>query len=131
MPWIRSVAGWLLIILAETAHGTLRTVYLAPVIGDAPARRLGVLSGTLIIFVIALALTRWLDARTAAAQLGVGALWVMLTVTFEVGVGRWVLGYDWLRILGDYDLARGGLLGLGLVAMFFMPWLAARARPPR
>lgn len=58
MPWTRGLVAWLPIILAETVHGTLRTPYVAPVIGDLPARRLGVLSGTLIIFLVGLALSR-------------------------------------------------------------------------
>ena len=60
--------------------------------------------------------------------LRVGALWVTLTVLFEVGLGRLVFGYGWGRIGLDYDLARGGLMGPGLVAMLFMPLAAARLR---
>src|SRR5439155_22201685 len=42
--------------------------------------------------------------------LGVGLLWVVLTVSFEVGLGRLVLGLPWDRITEDYDLTRGGFL---------------------
>jgi hypothetical protein len=126
VPWLRALLVWLVIIVAESVHGTLRTLYLAPAIGDFPARRVGVFIGTAIIFVIALAFTRWVGAQTRRQLLGIGALWVVLTVAFEVGLGRAVMHLDWARILADYDLSRGGLMGFGLLAMFFMPLLAAR-----
>jgi hypothetical protein len=130
VPWLRALLVWLVIIVAESVHGTLRTLYLAPALGDFPARRVGVLIGTALIFVVALAFTRWIGARSRRQLLGIGALWVGLTVAFEVLLGRALLHYDWARILADYDLSRGGLMGFGLLAMFFMPLLAARIRGP-
>ena len=128
MPWLRALLVWLVIILAESVHGALRTMHLAPVIGDLPARRVGVLIGTAIVCVIALGFTRWIGAHSRWQLLGIGALWVALTVAFEVALGRAVLHFDWARILADYDLSRGGLMGFGLLAMLFIPLLAARIR---
>ena len=128
MPWLRALLVWLVVIVAESVHGTLRTLYLAPAIGDFPARRVGVFIGSALIFVIALAFIRWIGAQSRRQLLGIGALWVALTIAFEVGLGRAVLHLDWARILADYDLSRGGLMGFGLLAMFFIPLLAARIR---
>jgi hypothetical protein len=47
---------------------------------------------------------------------------------FEIGLGRLVLGLPWDRITEDYDLTRGGFLGLGLLFMAVSPLLAARVR---
>ena len=35
MPWTRALLAWLIIFVAESIHGTLRTLYLAPAIGEA------------------------------------------------------------------------------------------------
>lgn len=61
---------------------------MAPLIGDFQARRIGVLTAVALIFVITL--------------LRVGALWVALTVLFEVS--------------------------LGILAMLFTPLIAPRVR---
>ena len=53
---------------------------------------------------------------------------MVLTVSFEVGLGRLVLGLPWERITEDYDVTRGGFLGFGLVFMLGSPLLAARLR---
>jgi hypothetical protein len=128
VPWFRALLVWLVVIVAESVHGTLRTLYLAPAIGDFPARRVGVFIGSALIFVIALGFIRWIGTQSRRQLLGIGALWVALTIAFEVGLGRAVLHLDWARILADYDLSRGGLMGFGLLAMFFIPLLAARIR---
>jgi hypothetical protein len=130
MPWTRSVVVWLALMLAESLHGILRTRFLAPVIGDFPARRVSVLSGLLLIFLITFASFRWLGAHSVRMLLGIGALWVALTVLFEIGIGRFVLGFDWERILSDYDLARGGLMGVGLLGMLLIPLVVAKLRSP-
>jgi len=39
-----------------------------------------------------------------------------------------VLGYSWERMIEDYNLLKGGLMGLGLLWLLFAPLLAARLR---
>jgi hypothetical protein len=123
----RALVAWFLIIVAETIHGVLRQLLLVPVVGDLRARQLGVLIGSLIIFAIAWALARWIDARSLRAQLAVGGVWVLLTVCFEYTLGR-LLGLTTERILADYDVARGGFMLFGLAFMLLAPALAARVR---
>jgi hypothetical protein len=119
-----------MIVLAESIHGTLRQLFVAPVLGDLPARQVGVLVGSAIVFAIAWLTIRWVGTRTFAQQLGVGFLWVVLIVVFELALGT-ALGYSRERMLSDYNLAAGGFMGLGLVFMLFAPALAARARRGR
>lgn len=127
MSWRRALFAWLAIVVAETIHGTLRQLFLAPRIGDLPARQAGVVIGCAIIFVIAWATIRWIGARTASQQFRVGAAWVVLIVAFEIALGT-ALGYSRERMLEDYDLTAGGYLGFGLLFLLCAPYLAARAR---
>ena len=128
MVLIRAFAVWLVIIAAETVHGILRGVLLVPTVDDLPARQIGVLVGSLMIFGVAYLFIRWIAARTTLQLLGVGLLWVVLTVLFEIGLGRLVLGLPWERITEDYDVTRGGFMALGLLFMAATPRLAAWLR---
>lgn len=123
MPWYRAILVWMLIVLAETGHGAIRQLLVAPVIGDLPARQIGVFIGCGIIFAIAWLTARWMGARTRRSQWQAGVLWVALTLAFEIILGR-MLGLSWFRILSDYNLARGGLMLIGLAFMFTAPRLA-------
>ena len=126
MRWSRALLAWLLIVLAETVHGILRQLLLAPAIGDLPARQVGVFVGSAIIFAVAWLTIRWIGARRVREQFAIGAVWVALIVAFEISLGL-ALGYSRERMLSDYDLANGGWMGFGLLFLLCAPWLAARA----
>jgi hypothetical protein len=140
----RALAVWLLIIVAESIHGTCRTLFLVPLVGDFPARQVSVFTGMVIIFTIAWFTHRWMvnphvsrhpDESPALSPSPppqtifwqIGALWVALTLAFEITLGR-ALGLSWPRIFEDYDLRNGGLMLIGLVGMFITPWVVTRMR---
>ena len=125
MNWTRALAIWLVIIVAETVHGIVRQLFIAPALGDLPARQLGVFVGSALIMLIAWLTARWLNATTLKAQLQVGVLWTALIVIFEIGLGA-MLGYSRERMLADYDVTRGGLMGFGLLFVLLAPTLAAK-----
>jgi hypothetical protein len=125
---LRAFAVWLVIIAAESVHGTLRELLLRPYVGDLRARQLAMITGMLLILGVACAFIRWLRAETTRALLLVGLLWVALTIAFEFALGRFVLGYSWGRMTEDYDITRGGFLSLGMVFLLLSPLIAARLR---
>lgn len=127
MRWGRALAAWVGIAIAESMHGTLRQLWLAPIVGDLPARQIGVAVGSAIILAIAWVSGPWIGARALGQQLRVGLLWVALMASFEVGLGR-LLGYSGERILADYDPAAGGFMGFGMAFMLVAPALAAALR---
>jgi hypothetical protein len=125
--WPRALAVWLLIILAESMHGTLRVVFVEPVLGSLSARQIAMPVGAAIIFAVTFLTIRWIGARSVPHLLAIGLVWVALTVAFEIGLGR-LEGFGWDRITEDYDPRRGGFMILGLVFMALTPWIAARLR---
>lgn len=130
MRWLRALAAWAAIIVLESLHGTLRQLFIAPRIGDLPARQLGVVVGSVLIFVVAVAFSRTIGATTTRQQLAVGVVWVVLTVAFEVALGV-ALGLSRERIFSDYDVTRGGYMGFGLAFELLAPLIAARVRRVR
>ena len=127
MNWKNAFLVWLLIAVAESLHGTLRRLFLVPLIGERPSSQVGVVIGSVIIFVIAWFCIRWIATESYSQQMKAGILWVFLTLIFEFSLG-FSLGYSLERILSDYNLREGGLMGLGLLFMMFAPFLAARVR---
>jgi hypothetical protein len=124
----RGIAVWSVLISAEIKHGIARGILLRPYMGDLWTRQIGVFSGSVIFFAIALAFVRWIGATRPSQLLRVGALWLVLTTVFEVYFGRFVLGYSWERIRSDYDPSEGGLLPVGLVLLALSPYVAGKVR---
>jgi hypothetical protein len=125
---LRAAAVWLLLMAAEVVHGTVRTLWVSPVVGDFRARQLAVVSGSALVLLIATATARWLAADGPATLAAIGLSWVGLTLLFELGIGRFVAGYSWARLAQDYDVPNGGLLPFGLAVMAAAPLIAARLR---
>lgn len=128
MLLLKAFVVWLVLIGLETIHGVLRTILLAPYVGDFRARQIGVFTGSLLILVVSCLFVRWLRASTSTSLLVVGLVWLVLTILFEMTIGRFVLGLSWERLASDYDISRGGLLPIGLVFLGFAPLIAARLR---
>jgi hypothetical protein len=127
--WTRGVIVWLLLMLAEVINGSIRTLWIAPVAGDFRARQIGVFSGSIIILAIACLTILWIGTgRRRGDLLVVGAVWLVLTLLFETGLGRFVLHYSWEKIGADYNVTAGGLLPLGLLVLTLAPSIAARIR---
>lgn len=127
----RATALWCLIMFVEMLHGTLRTLFLAPRLGDFPARQISVFTASLLNFALAYALTPWLAAPTRRARLAIGAAWLLLTIAFELSFGHFVFGASWNRLAEDFRIWDGGLLPIGLVLLALTPLLAASLRARR
>lgn len=123
---LRALLVWLLIIAAESVHGALRRFLFTPEV-DFAIRQISVVIGVVIFFAITWVFIDWIRVRTARGALAIGAAWVILTVAFEVTLGR-LTGVGWDRIAADYDLPNGGLMPLGLLAMGLTPWLVLRLK---
>lgn len=124
----RAIAIWLVLICAEILHGIARAVFLVPHLGEFRSNQIGVFTGSMIILVIALVFVRWIGATRNTELLAVGVLWLVLTLTFEVGFGRFVLGASWERLAADYNVLEGGLLPFGMIVLLFAPLLAGKLR---
>jgi hypothetical protein len=121
----RALVVWLVLMAAETVHGALRQLLLAPRMGDHAARQVAVGTGSLLILTLVYLLFPRLGVKQNAALLRIGALWVSLTLVFEIGLG-FAFGRPREEIFWDFNLAQGGLLPLGLLVMLLAPWIAAR-----
>ncbi|AOS44183.1 hypothetical protein Verru16b_01244 [Lacunisphaera limnophila] len=125
---IRALLVCGLIALAETVHGILRVRLLNRRVGDHRARQLSVGTASLLILTIAWFTLPWLAPATPSDAWAIGGLWLAGMLTFEISLGRFVFHASWERILSDFDLRRGGLLGFGMLVLFFAPWLVGRWR---
>jgi len=127
MYLLRGFTIWLVIIIAETLHGTARNVWLAPYMSDLSARQLSFFSGALVILAIATLFAPWLQA-SRSQLFKIGLLWALLTLLFELCLGRFILRYSWARLFADYNLFQGGLMVFGLLLLVFAPLLAHGCR---
>ena len=120
---VRAVAVWVLLLVLAVLNGGVRDTWLSPALGDPVGRAISsVLLSSLILLTTWLTI-RWIGPATWGEALTIGALWVTLTLGFEFGVGRYGFGKSWAELLADYDVLRGRIWILVLLATFAAPLL--------
>lgn len=125
---VKAFAVWLMLIAAEILHGIARGILLVPHVGHSRSNQIGVFTGSIIIFVIAVVFVRWMGATRPTHLLTVGFLWLALTLTFEILFGRFVVGASWEQIAADYNVLEGGLLPFGMLFLLLSPLIAWKVR---
>jgi hypothetical protein len=128
MIFLRSIVVWLVFILAESLNGTVRNLWLVPSLGDFWAHQISFFTGSVLVVAIAIIFVRWLDATRTSQLFSIGLLWLLLTLSFETCLGRFILGYSWERIASDYNLLQGGLMPIGLLLLTLAPLIATKVR---
>ena len=98
-----------------------------PWVGEFRSSQIGVFTGSLIILAIALVFVRWIGTSRSAQLLLIGVLWGVLTLAFEVPLGRFVVGASWERLLSDCNVLQVGLMPFGMVVLV-SPWIAGKVR---
>jgi hypothetical protein len=126
-PIFRPVAVWLAILVLASLNGAVRDLIVAPSIGDTMARALSTVMLCGVILLVTWYTIRWMGTQNARQALAVGALWLVLTLCFEFGAGRYA-GKPWPVILGDYDVTRGRIWVLVPIITFVAPYWVGRMR---
>ena len=126
--FLKAAVLWFAILALAMANGTLREKMLVSALGPFVAL---VASGIILsgcVFLVALVAAPWYGRLASAQWLGVGALWLAMTVAFELGFGRFVQHKAWAEILEAYTFKGGNMWPLVLLVVLLAPWLAARLR---
>lgn len=122
----RSSAVWLIIICAETLNGTLRELFIKPLVGDARARQISFLIALALISLIAFIFIRWIKAESNLNLFFVGIWWALLTFCFELFIACAVMKFSWEKFFADYNFFQGGLMLFGLLYLIFAPLGASK-----
>jgi hypothetical protein len=125
---LKAFIVWVVIAAAEVGNGIMRVSLLNRRVGDRRARQIGVFTGSAIILAIAWLSAPWVGASSQGQCFAVGGLWLGLMLAFDIVFGRLVFRASWKKIAADFDLRKGGLLGIGMTILFLAPWLAAKLR---
>lgn len=128
MIFVRGIVVWLVFILAESLNGTVRIFWLVPSLGDVRAEQISFVTGSILVLAIATLFIRWLQAARVSQLLSVGMLWMVLTLAFEIALGRVIFGYSWEQIAANFKAIDGGLMPFELVLLTLAPLIAARIR---
>jgi hypothetical protein len=125
---VKVIRIWTVLLAVAVANGAARVAILEPRLGERVAHQMSCATASLLILLAATDLIPALGRTSTASLLGIGALWLLLTVTFEFTFGRFVSGLSWERLIADYNLLEGRLWVLVLATVFVAPLVAVKLR---
>jgi len=126
--WLKAATLWLAILVLAILNGGFRETALIPALGSFTGL---IASGVILsacIFIVAFAAAPWFGPLTPRQWLSVGLFWLLLTVAFEFGLGRFVQHKPWGELLNAYTFQGGNIWPIVLLVTLLSPWLAARLR---
>ena len=106
-PWRPWLAAWVGGAVLAVANGTVRELVLLPRMHESTAHQLSTASLLALLGGYFWVLHRRWPIRTVTTAGRIGATWVLLTVTFEFGLGHYVEGKSWSALTADYDVTDG------------------------
>jgi hypothetical protein len=128
MMFARSVLVWFGFLVVAFLNGAIREVALLPKVGEGSAHAVSSLTLSTGILILAWFTITWIRPTSVSNALRIGALWLALTLAFEFLAGHYVFGNPWNRLWADYNVLRGRMWVLVLVATFVAPLITARGR---
>ena len=129
LVWV-AVRVWLILLAFALVNGLFRQRVLEPELGPEIAHVLS--TSTLAGFILIVSLFVFAvreHSLPPRALLAIGAFWAALTALCELGIGL-VRGLPAQELFRDYDVTRGRLFGLVILAELVSPLLAGALRRP-
>ena len=124
----RAILIWVGILILASINGAVRDLLVAPRFGDLIARAISTIILCILIALVTWWSIVWIRPLNNRAALGIGIVWLVLTLTFEFGFGHFVSRRPWTELLADYDVQRGRIWVLVLIATLLAPLWAGRVR---
>lgn len=117
--------AWFPLLILAILNGVVREVAYKKKMGDKAAHQLSTFTLILLFALYIYVVLLRFPPATAAEALWIGSLWVLLTLCFEFGFGRY-RGNSWKALLAEYNVLRGKVWVLIPLWVMVAPFLFYR-----
>jgi len=126
MDLTRTVIAWLPMPFIGVANGILRQFFLLKYFNDFNAHQVSTLSLIVFLVVYIAIVFKKLSITSSKSAWLTGACWAILTVLFELAMGRFLSHSTFTEMLAAYNLMSGNLWSLVPLALLGLPFIFYR-----
>ena len=123
--FLKYFLAWFPMLLLAIANGALRDLVYKKYVGELAAHQVSTFSLIILFAVYIGFIIKWIPLASANQAMLVGLLWLVLTLAFEFGFGRYQ-GNSWEKLFADYNLLKGRLWILIPVWVAIAPYVFFR-----
>ncbi|HEY9050261.1 MAG TPA: hypothetical protein VIQ03_01875 [Gammaproteobacteria bacterium] len=128
MVILKAIGIWCILVVCAILNGLLRENILNPFLGQQIALPVSGLILSLLILAVTWLFIPFFETRPAMDYWLIGALWLGITLAFEFMFGHYAMGKSWQDIFQVFNIFKGNLFLLTLLASLVAPRLMARLR---
>ena len=121
-------AGWAGMLVLAVLNGALREKGYGRFVRELTAHQLSTAMGMVLFGIYIWILTGVFPIESSRQASVIGSMWLIMTVLFEFGFGRFVAGHPWNRLFHDYNLLKGRVWPLLLIWTAAAPYVFYRIR---
>ena len=127
---LKSIGVWVAFIPVAIINGIMRNSWYQQYTGELLAHQISTISASILFILLAyIVLKNEIPQRKNKQLILIGIGWTTLTVLFEFGFGHYLIGHSWDILLADYNIFKGRIWSLFLLACLFTPILIKQVKP--
>jgi nitrate/nitrite-specific signal transduction histidine kinase len=121
--FLRYFLAWIPTIILGIANAAIRQAVYARYVSELAAHQISTLSLCILYGIYVWVVVGFLKLQSPGQAISVGLLWMVLTILFEFGLGHYVLGDSWGKLLHAYNILEGRVWGLFILWVALAPYL--------
>lgn len=126
--YIRYFLLWVPTPILGIANAIIRQAVYARYVSELAAHQISTLTICILYGVYVWVVLGFLKLQSRGQAIAVGLLWMVLTILFEFGLGRYVLGDSWSNLLHAYNILEGRVWGLFTIWVALAPYVFYRIK---
>ena len=126
--YLRYLVAWFPMIILAFANATIREAVYKRYVGELAAHQISTLTLGVLVGIYVRVLSKHLKLHSSGQAVGVGFMWLVMTIIFETALGRYVSGNPWGQVLRDYNVLEGRVWPLFLLWLTVSPYVFYRIK---
>ncbi len=126
--YLRYFLAWFPLVVLGLLNATIRQVVYARYVTELTAHQISTLTMCILVGIYTWALSSFWKLQSPGQAIGVGLMWMVLTIAFEFGFGRYVVGDSWGSLLRAYNILEGRVWGLFILWVGLAPYVFYRIK---
>ncbi len=119
----RYLAIWVVFLILAIFNGGVRDFLIKPVLGEFRSQQVSAVTAIGLFAIVTWIAHRVWPIESAGMAILIGALWMGMTVIFEVGMVVWIAKKPLSAVREQYDILSGNLWMLVPLALLVLPSL--------
>jgi nitrate/nitrite-specific signal transduction histidine kinase len=126
--FLRYSLAWIPTVILGIANAAIRQTVYARYVSELAAHQISTLTLCILYGIYVWVVVGFLKLQSPGQAISVGLLWMVLTILFEFGLGHYVLGDSWGKLLHAYNILEGRVWGLFILWVALAPYLFYRIK---